>query len=762
MAVPDSFLLRETPAGDAHVVSVTGGRAATIAVFSGRGGGQYAGPVRALFRPANWHSPWTKGDVLLAESESVGRQFAQRIIRLRPIPGRRGAYGSEVVYEGSGRKAIISLAFDPQGRLYFAEEGSRTIRRFGAAGRGSMGLDGWQVTLPSTVPWGGDFQFAPDGPLLVSTGAAAMRGALYKLNVTSDPEPGEPDLPAQVTAQRVYQATRRVRGFTFFDGDKALFTDGGGRIYSVDLPAWFDAGSAGGPYTPGPGEQTLSGATPSGSSGYSFVGVACADNAIQRRIADEPRLADSLRWRTLDNTSRAFDGWQDRTDSQDLERLLYRFYAYRVADRQPPLAYRYQVHHTETGPSGQTVDVMRVAPECEFNLGPIRRHDAIDTFLAYVAHFFWMDISGRAVWGFAKFDDDQLADLLDSDSMFFPFEHSDSFGSYYEWDARAMIARGFNYVHNAEVLGNAFPSNPYLAYQFIEGDPSVRDGDTFFYRGDYAPDAESPQFQAERFLRWIRAHLSHNRLDLPPLNDEYWGSQTFPPLEAFHQRSFHGQQFPTPRYYAWPGCQSASGFAMHVLRLMLVPAKRLRTYIGDALNRPHGGLQIGPNALILHLDEVYESTHLRTYWPANIQEFFSTDHMSVVDRMSFLQPPADEADRLAREDQYKRMMAKVAVKLCGHSLMLAYFNDRIAGDHVPSVVGDNVRLELLSSFGLTHAEAGWLFDVDAWWRYDAKVQNIFGNFGAEITATDDSERLSHAKAIYEREFAAAWERRSDP
>src|SRR5690606_29366971 len=134
-----------------------------------------------------------------------------------------------------------------------------------------------------------------------------------------------------------------------------------------------------------------------------------------------------------------------------------------------------------------------------------RRGDAAETYLAYLAHFLWMDITLQVAWTLASIPTAELEDFLASASMFEPFV------STIPGDDSA--ARGFTYRYRMDHFGPAFPSNPYTAFQFITGDPEQREegGPSFLDPGD-GPSGQ--RFLAYNLLSWVLNHLRHNSLSL--------------------------------------------------------------------------------------------------------------------------------------------------------------------------------------------------------------------------------------------------------
>src|SRR5690606_19461311 len=180
-----------------------------------RGGASCAGLTAALFSPADPNLPWRKGDVLLAHSSTIGFGRENHLIRLRLSRiGRIEVYVSETLYTDTERDPIVSLAFDPFGNLFFAREGSRTIGRFRSDRRGGLTTLNW-ASVPATIPWGGDFSFAPDGPLFVSTGLGHTPGRLYKVSLSTDPDPVDPPVAQPIAWRQAYQSGGDIGGFSF-------------------------------------------------------------------------------------------------------------------------------------------------------------------------------------------------------------------------------------------------------------------------------------------------------------------------------------------------------------------------------------------------------------------------------------------------------------------------------------------------------------------------------------------------------------------
>ena len=755
MAIPATFLLHRSTTGDTHVVQVENDQATSIAAFSPRGGSSYAGLTAALFSPADPDLPWRKGDVLLAHSSTLGFTRENQLIRLRLTQiGRIEVYVSETLYSDAERDPIVSLAFDPFGNLYFAREGSRTIQRFRSDGRGGLTTLNW-ASVPPTIPWGGDFSFAPDGPLFVSTGLGHTPGRLYKIGLSTDGDPVGKPVAEHIGWKKAYQSNGGdVGGFSFYDGDFVVYSDSRGFFFGVDVEPSLNANpsaASGGVIRPQPVQPQFPGLTlptlayqPTASFTLNVRDVAVSRNRLQQFIVDRGVVAGQLAWRKLDGSDVNYRNWEADDDLRhELERLLCRFYAFRVAHRRPPLTYLRQVEPLAGDGS------MRTGPECFFEAGPIRRRDAVESFLAYVAHYFWVDIKNKTPWGFDDLDPNEIALLLNSKNLFRPYVPGSlpNDGDAYN--------HGFNYVHDPDTFGLAFPSDPYEAFEFITGDPAVRDGESFLTGAATVDDLPQAAFN---LFRWIRDRISHNDPELSGNFFAYWGYEGEPPLSAFYFRRDHPDFTRGERNYAWPGCQSMSGFCSHILHLMLIPARRVQSYLGDTLDKTHSGVMLRANRwLNLHLDQFYEYQYLMSFWDDWDPTYYfkETDADAEAARYAtpFTQPDPDDAQAAADERYRTYEQERIAAGLFNYT-------DALFRAYVDGKAKQTKAFEgtIRTRFAYPADEAASIAK-----NFDRQFENRLDAFMLEhadqITGDTPLERYASARDLYDALNAAWWAQR---
>jgi|GEM_PF-2350715 len=753
MPTPDTFLLHNPPSGDTHVLRVRSGLADSIATFSSRGGAEYAGLACVLFDPADSNLPWGRGDVLLASSSGRFGAVGRSLIRLRrQFVGRLEVYVSEVIFSDSSSSPIRSLSLDPFGALYFSEAGSRVVRRFAASRTGELTHAAW-AQVPPTLPWQGDFALSPDGYLCVSSGAGSYPGRIFKISFCADPD-ADDNAVQTVEFKKAFEWSQAdIEGFSFFDGGRVLFGSSDGSFYGAGIYAELNPRTPPGgtiqpvvptaptiTIPPPPPPDPVETHRPTGFSGLHVTDLAVSRVAWEQYLADHTNVAEAVQWIGTDGALLPYSNWDAAPSTPDFRRLLHRFYAFRRARRPAPLTYRRQ-----TEPDGK----QRLGPETAWQRGHfLLPRDASETFLAYLAHTLWMEVARQVPWRLHDYQPDELALLVNGSLVFEPRDWTQGGG-----------ALEFQYQQRPEPFGDMFPSDPYEAFRFITGE--IRPGDSFLDTNPLHRRLES----VYRLLRWGRDHIRHHdpslRQDKPY---EYWGYSGEPPLESTYLRT-EQDDYPDrgAKHNAWPGCISASSFFSHILRLMQIPARPFHSYLGDSIDQDHHGLDIpSEQALILHVDEVYDLWSLEAMWadPAVLAEPPSPSYQ---DRKQIYQtPPASETDRQAREILYDFLTASYAVRIIPHKLFEPFWSDYSAAKQLGQVDSDIGAQQapflwssLKSIFKLSSGQTSSLLTDSVVQDFVAKINEVLisleheGSLPSGLSVLD---RLDQGLTLYQERF----------
>lgn len=211
-----------------------------------------------------------------------------------------------------------------------------------------------------------------------------------------------------------------------------------------------------------------------------------------------------------------------------------------------------------------------------------------EVFFAHIAFALWLEVSGGVPWRLEDWSDHELSYLLTSRRFFSAYRTPDN-GLYYLVAHRGATE---NMMHD--------PRRP---FEFLSREPE---------QGRRLIGA-SPSETAQRLSSWFHDYLHHNpagfqRMDFHRLN----------PLLADRLRRHPVAGF-GDLYVASAGCHSASDLFADLLRIVNIPARRVRNELESVSGGQeyHAGLVFdwqggsGLGRYLLHTDDLYTSSYFK-------------------------------------------------------------------------------------------------------------------------------------------------------
>ena len=569
---PKTALLTRNSQGYTQIFLLSDDAPASLATtLSGARGLSYDGIAYVLFDPAplgGQSAPWRKGDILVSRTQTRLRG-GRAILRLRPgARGRVTTYAADIIYSASGG-GLQGLALDPHGRLYAGSRQAGKLYRYEPDGRGGVREIAW-ATIPAGMTWNGDIGLSPDGMLFTSTGDGEGAGKLYKFSIGGDPRPFPQIQP--IAHRLVFTASGEMGGFSFFDNDTVLFTDGRDAYYSRKIDPTLDA-----TVTPSGQPQLPSLIIPSFAftepaiQGLEVIDVAVMRNAWQTYLSQQDVVRQQTTWPTETYESVPYDEWANDPRCADLDRRLHRMYGWIAAREPAPLRYRFQIDPLTNNP--------RIGPKILEDHDIISRDDALDGYLAHVGHCLWVQIHNGVPWELHDYDIQNIGWLLEGKNLYIPLNEQEP-----------------RYRLNAYWVKNASPSDPVESFNFLTGsDPAIRSGASFI--------RATPTETIVAFTKWIQENVYHFPMDVTP----GYGYEGLPPSETVYK--LYDVANIGNRNWAWRGCQTAAGFMIHLMRLLLIPSRQLGLVTwgeGESYAGTHCGVYFRAAELACyHVDEFY-------------------------------------------------------------------------------------------------------------------------------------------------------------
>lgn len=658
-------ILGSNPYGETqiHLLSDTGPARLAASLGSSRWY-SYSGVAYVLVDPApigGVQPPWRKGDILVSRTQSRLGTKERALVRLRPVTvvGRNvTAYAADVIFSASG-SGIQGLALDPHGRIYAGSKEGGKIYRYEPSREGGLRERAW-ATIPSSMPWQGDIGLSPDGMLFISAGAGNESGKLYKFSIGGDPRPF-PQVQ-QIKSRSAFSAIGAMAGFAFYDNDTVLFTDGRDVYYSGKIDPTLDAleppppPTIAWPPSLSPGAMAVTYRDPA-IGGFEIRDIAVMRNAFQTYLEGQDEVRSRILWSPEPDRSERYDEWNVQPGCEDLERRLHRMYAWIAAREPAPLGYRFRID-PDTGKP-------RIGPETVGDRSTIRRDDAVDAYLALVGHCLWAQIHNQVPWELHEQPSYGISLLLNSAQTYRPQGGPDAL-----------------YALNTDVVVNAIPSDPVECFAFLTGsDPAVRNGASFI------KDTQAETVVA--FTKWVQVHTTHGYGPNESEAIALYGYRGLPPVSTMYQPILDpAHPNDGVNYWAWSGCQSAAGFMVHLMRLLLIPSKRLKLYewVRPGEEAYHGGAAF-PTAQLgcYHVDSFYAVTSLRDKNLDPLEVYNGGPAQSYSDYIHRfdVQNPNDQADIETKGTDYYQEEGRIALRNRTFEMQRLFWEGRIEQPHTP-------------------------------------------------------------------------------
>jgi len=654
MPEPSVILLDQTD-GMVDVLRRQGGRTDVLARLPEVTGVEHVAAVSVLFNPADASLPWKSGDILIARNQ--GRYpYGRSVIRLRRgFIGRIESWSSETVWSESASalslRPLQGLALDPVGALYFSEQSSRNIFRLHRSPRGAW-TAGAVASVPSNVPFGGDFALAADGKLYVSSGAGVVPGLVSKSNIRfGDPPPLDPTVEP-IAWGGLYrfdeQGGGAVEGFGFYDPDRLVFADGTGAFWQKKVNPRFDPAAPAPPIVPTlptfpPPPPTLVRYEPGASGVIRSAGPLVT--AWTDYIEENPGAQEAIRWENGSSSFVSFPEWDSDAITARFRRLLHRFYGAAAAGESGPLSY---LRETDPLTGKQRVAPAQIAaddtvhPDASRLIDP---RDAQELMLAHLAVQLWVEVAGLTGYRAEELD----YSAFDPTQSLFQFH---------------MLQRSpHGYLHSPDRIGKVMPNDPVPALNFM------LDNHLF---------GETPTDTVYRIGNWMRAKLHHG-----PPRPNGWRIPSFgydgdaPLTSVVEKRISPYAGHSKSLYWAWEGCHTAAGMYVLLARLANIPGDTpplWENWESSTKGQWHRGVRFaGLRLRALHSDDFYAIDSLRDP-RVTADRVFNADGAMSYDEINTLTPEIvstqDECD--TSMSHYYRIVAEIGVRALAYHY-LEYF-----------------------------------------------------------------------------------------
>jgi len=558
-------------------------------------GVEHVAAVSVLFNPADTSLPWKSGDILIARNQ--GRYpYGRSVIRLRRgYIGRIESWSSETIWSESASalslRPLQGLALDPVGALYFSEQSSRNIFRLHRSPRGTW-TAGAVASVPSNVPFGGDFALAADGKLYVSSGAGVVPGLVYKSNIRfGDPPPLNPTINT-VAWGGLYrfdeQGGGAIEGFGFYDPDQLVFADGTDAFWQKKVNPRFDPAAPAPPIVPTlptfpPPPPTLVRHDPGASGVIHSTGPLVT--AWTDYLDEHPEAREAIRWQVPGSAGppRPYSDWDERAVTGVFRRVLHRFYGAAAAGESGPLSYKREIDPLTGEPrvAPGSTPISTANDQRRF----VDRHDAWELMLAYLGVQLWVETSRLTGHRIANFS---YAALDPTESLFQIYTPNDE--------------RGPGYVFSESFIADVTPDDPVPALNLM------LENNLF---------GETPEDTVYRIGNWMRAKLHHGPPSWPGWELESYGYDGLPPLTSIVERRVNpGADDGRALHWAWRGCHTAAGAYVLLARLANVPGDTpplWENWVSSTnKGQEHRGVRFESLKLrALHADDFYAMTSLK-------------------------------------------------------------------------------------------------------------------------------------------------------
>lgn len=740
------YLLGENSSGATQVASGQGTSFEVLHDYGFLSRFHAAGLAAVRFDPADGNLPWRRGDILVALSSTHFNPdlASRRIDRLRPNL-RRGGYDVVTIWSDNVRAPIRSLALDNAGTLYFSVEGARNIWRLTATGpilktrRPPYRVSPW-ATLPRDFDWAGDFTFAPDGSVVVSSGIGARAASLLKFDIASDPPPASRLTVARNRAS-LFNAQGVTRGLCFYAPDRAVFVDGYEALSTTVDPS-VDPSDPPPSGVPGRPSEVWE------QSGFFARDVDVARVEWEDFIQERPALQTAISWSTHTGV-RPYSSWESAPETSEHRRILNRMYGWVASGKTAPLTYL-----TEVDEFGNP----RIGPAVE-RWSRISDSDAAEIYLAHLGVQLWVAVKERTPWGIDSYTTEELDLIFSGRQLFIPSEDGDP----NKYEVAPYGAHG------------VMPDEPISAYRFFSGEPTLRDGDSFI--------------QASRtetiyaFCRWMRDNLRHGPSVEQDQTTGTYGYAGLPPLKINYIRTEYPLQKPPndwikwpyprqlvsgPRYWSYGGCHSTIGMMICLFRLALIPVRLLPLYEwppSSLATAYHGGVDFPSERLAAaHTDDFYAITDLLDFH-VEPEAIFNGgpqgDYQQYISHPMF-HPPTVPADAAAGMAAYDVLVAKSVCVGAAWPIMNRFWTDMTAApviEGTPCKEAYSRCIQWLTTRGVSQAEAESLVC-----SMIPTYRGIFDTFIADNAAElaqypTELLRQIEARVLYENAIFQWWEQR---
>ncbi len=666
-------LLTRNSQGDAQIFLLSDSEPGSLATtLFGERGLSYDGIAYVRFDPAplaGRSAPWQKGDILVSRTQSRLGAASRAILRLRPVTQRRiSGYAADIIFSASG-SGIEGLALDPHGRLYAGCRDEGKIFRYEPDGRGGVRETAW-TTVPSTLAWNGNIGLSPDGMLFTSTGEGNGAGKLFKFSIGGDPRPFPQIQP--IAYHTAFETSGELGGFSFYDNDTVLFTDGRDAYFHREIDPTLDPTAPpsgdGQPQLPGPIIPSLGYSDPA-IQGLEVVDIAVMRNAWQTYLSQQDTVRGFITWSPAPGESISYDDWRDDTRCADLERRLHRMFSWIAAREAAPLAYRFQID-PETG-NPRIGPAMIPSNEGEYQDGDpgyispsdsrytVSRDSAVDDYLAHVGHCLWVQVHNLVPWDLHEHPDYGIASLLGSWTLYEPIGGPES---YYRLNHQSVVS--------------ARPSDPVEGFDFLTGtNPALRGGDSFV-----RPTVTET---IVAFTKWVQTYLTHGYSPTPEQALLIYGYSGVAPVATMYRAMhdpFHSQA--GTKHWSWRGCQTAAGLMIHLTRLLLIPSSRLKLYewVRPGAEAYHGGVKFPTAGLgCYHVDSFYAIAALQDRRLDPLQIYNGGPDQTYSDYIFRYQvlDPNNQSDIVHKATDYYMEEGRIALRNRAFEMQKRYWQGRI-------------------------------------------------------------------------------------